>query len=59
MPKGFPTPGTPAYRSAWRETIKAAEEATGLAALPDAEQSRNVILPEDAVLGIISAAYAR
>ena len=27
MPKGFPTPGTPAYRSAWRETIKAAEEA--------------------------------
>lgn len=27
MPKGFPTPGTPAYRSAWRETIKAAEDA--------------------------------
>ncbi len=27
MPKGFPTPGTAAYRSAWRETIKAAEEA--------------------------------
>src|SRR3984957_15377599 len=27
MPKGFPTPGTPAYRSAWRETIKAAEAA--------------------------------
>src|SRR3981189_1554563 len=27
MPKGFPTPGTPAYRGAWRETIKAAEEA--------------------------------
>ena len=27
MPKGFPTPGTPAYRSAWRETIKAADEA--------------------------------
>jgi len=27
MPKGFPTPGTSAYRSAWRETIKAAEEA--------------------------------
>jgi hypothetical protein len=26
LPKGFPTPGTPAYRSAWRETIKAAEE---------------------------------
>ena len=25
MPKGFPTPGTPAYRNAWRETIKAAE----------------------------------
>jgi hypothetical protein len=25
MPKGFPTPGTSAYRSAWRETIKAAE----------------------------------
>jgi integrase len=36
-------------QSAWR---------TGLAALPDAEQSRNVILPEDAVLSIISAAYA-
>jgi integrase len=31
---------------------------TGLAALPDAEQSRNVILPEDVVLNIISAAYA-
>jgi hypothetical protein len=27
LPKGFPTPGTAAYRSAWRETIKAAEEA--------------------------------
>ena len=27
LPKGFPTPGTSAYRSAWRETIKAAEEA--------------------------------
>src|SRR5439155_1295248 len=27
LPKGFPTPGTPAYRSAWRETIKAAEDA--------------------------------
>ena len=27
MPKGFPIPGTPAYRSAWRETIKAADEA--------------------------------
>ena len=27
MPKGFPTPGTPGYRSAWRETIKAADEA--------------------------------
>jgi hypothetical protein len=25
MPKGFPTPGTSAYRGAWRETIKAAE----------------------------------
>jgi integrase len=35
-------------QSAWR---------TGLAALPDAEQSRNVIMPEDAVLSIISAAY--
>jgi uncharacterized protein DUF3604 len=23
LPKGFPTPGTPAYRSAWREIIKA------------------------------------
>ena len=27
MPKGFPLPGTQAYRNAWRETIKAAEEA--------------------------------
>ena len=27
LPKGFPTPGTPAYRSAWREIIKAADEA--------------------------------
>src|SRR6478672_10032120 len=27
LPKDFPTPGTPAYRSAWRETIEAAEEA--------------------------------
>src|ERR1044072_7006346 len=27
MPKGFPVPGTPSYRSAWRETIKAADEA--------------------------------
>jgi integrase len=26
--------------------------------LPDAEQSRNVIIPEDAILSIISAAYA-
>src|SRR5471030_701780 len=26
LPKGFPTPGTPAYRSAWRETIKARSE---------------------------------
>ena len=25
MPKGFPLPGTHAYRSAWQETIKAAE----------------------------------
>ena len=25
MPKGFPVPGTKAYRSAWQETIKAAE----------------------------------
>src|SRR5512143_23379 len=25
LPKGFPTPGTRAYRSAWQETIKAAE----------------------------------
>jgi hypothetical protein len=25
MPKGFPQPGTPAYRNAWMETIKAAE----------------------------------
>jgi integrase len=35
-------------QSAWR---------TGLAALPDAEQSRNVIIPDDAVLRIVSAAY--
>jgi hypothetical protein len=27
MPKGFPVPGTRAYRNAWQETIKAAEEA--------------------------------
>src|SRR6476661_2148641 len=27
MPKGFPVPGTASYRNAWRETIKAAEEA--------------------------------
>ncbi len=27
LPKGFPVPGTAAYRSAWRETIKAADEA--------------------------------
>ena len=27
MPKGFPTSGMPAYRSAWREIIKAADEA--------------------------------
>jgi hypothetical protein len=25
LPEGFPTPGTPAYRNAWQETIKAAE----------------------------------
>jgi hypothetical protein len=25
MPKGFPTPGTSAYRNAWQQTIKAAE----------------------------------
>jgi hypothetical protein len=25
MPKGFPLPGTPSYRNAWMETIKAAE----------------------------------
>jgi integrase len=30
---------------------------TGLASLPDAEQSRNVILPEDTIRLIISAAY--
>jgi integrase len=35
--------------SAWR---------TGLASLPDAEQARNVILPENSILNIISAAYA-
>ena len=35
-------------QSAWR---------TGLAALPDAEQSRNIIIPDDAVLRVISAAY--
>jgi hypothetical protein len=27
LPKGWPLPGTPAYRSAWQETIKAADEA--------------------------------
>lgn len=27
MPKGYPLPGTPSYRNAWRETIKAADEA--------------------------------
>ena len=27
MPKGFPVPGSRAYRTAWQETIKAAEEA--------------------------------
>ena len=27
LPKGWPLPGTPAYRSAWRDTIKAADEA--------------------------------
>ena len=27
LPKGFPMPGTHAYRSAWREIIKAADEA--------------------------------
>lgn len=36
-------------QNAWR---------TGLTALPDAEQSRNVILPDNSVLAIISAAYA-
>jgi integrase len=36
-------------QNAWRK---------GLAALPDAEQSRNVIIPEDAILRIISAAQA-
>jgi hypothetical protein len=35
-------------QNAWRK---------GLAALPDAEQSRNVIIPEDAILRIISAAH--
>jgi integrase len=35
-------------QSAWR---------TGLAALPDAEQSRNIIIPDDAVLRVVSAAY--
>src|SRR5262245_17230315 len=35
-------------QSAWR---------TGLAALPDAEQSRNIIIPDDAVLRVIPAAY--
>jgi hypothetical protein len=25
LPKGFPVPGTPSYRNAWQETIKAAE----------------------------------
>jgi integrase len=36
-------------QNAWRQ---------GLAALPDAEQSRNVIIPEEAILSIISAAHA-
>jgi Protein of unknown function (DUF3604) len=27
LPKGFPLPGTPAYRSAWQQVIKAADEA--------------------------------
>ena len=27
IPEGFPLPGTPAFRSAWQETIKAADEA--------------------------------
>jgi len=27
LPKGFPLPGTPAYRSAWQEVIKAADDA--------------------------------
>jgi Protein of unknown function (DUF3604) len=27
LPKGWPLPGTPAYRSAWQEVIKAADEA--------------------------------
>ena len=27
LPKGFPLPGTPAYRSAWQAVIKAADEA--------------------------------
>ena len=35
-------------QAAWR---------AGLTALPDAEQSRNVILPEDAVLKIVAAGY--
>ena len=35
-------------RSAWQ---------VGLASLPDAEESRNVILPDDVVLRIIAAAY--
>jgi integrase len=35
-------------QGAWRQ---------GLAALPDAEQSRNVIVPDNSVLRIISAAY--
>ena len=26
LPKGFPLPGTPAYRSAWQETIKSADD---------------------------------
>jgi integrase len=36
-------------QNAWRK---------GLAALPDAEQSRNVLITEDAILRIISAAHA-
>jgi integrase len=40
-----------------RRIANQAEWRKGLAALPDAEQSRNVIIPDDAVRRVVSAAY--